>query len=320
MIVRTGTTRLRRLTALLTTVMALLVGVTACATRQQPDEPPAPGNDAASGFPTRVTIGDQEPVTLAEQPKRIVSLSPSATETLYAIGAGEQVVAVGKNSDHPERAPQTPMSALSVSTATVAGYEPDLVILPAGSTELAEGLRAVDVSVLPTPSASGLDAAYRQIEALGNATGHSDQARRTTRRMRSDIAEIVADTPKPSRPLSYYHEISPSFYTTTSRSFVGEVYGLFGLTNIADSAGGKFPQLSEEHILQADPDLIFMADTKSAGVTANAATARPGWGSLSAVRAGNVFELNDDVASRWGPRVVDFARAISKAVARAQNG
>ncbi len=313
----TGTTGPRRHLTLVLAVLALLVGTTACATRPQPDKTPAPADDPASAFPIRVSIGDQEPVTLTEQPKRVVSLSPTATETLYAVGAGEQVVAVDKYSNYPEKAPQKNISGLTVTAATVAGYEPDLVIAPASSGELAKGLRAIGIPVLLTPSAADLDAAYRQIELLGRATGHTERARDLTRRMRGEIEKIVANTPKPAKaaePLSYYHELGPNHYTMTSRSFVGSVYELFGLTNIADAARGKYTQLSEERILQADPDLIFLSDTKRAGVDARAVAARPGWNTLTAVRKGRIFALDDDVASRWGPRVVDFVRSISEAV------
>lgn len=316
----TGTTGFRRTAMLLLAVLALLVGATACATRPEPKDSPAPTNDPASAFPIRVTMPDQKPVTLAEQPKRIVSLSPTATEALYAIGAGEQVVAVDKYSNHPKRAPQKDMSGLNVTAATIAGYKPDLVIAPASSTKLAKGLRAIDIPILLTPSAPDLDAAYRQIDLLGQATGHSDEAHTLTGRMRSEIERIVAETPKPKQPLTYYHELSPSFYTMTSRSFVGSVYEQFSLTNIADGAKSKYTQLSEEHILQADPDLVFLADTKGAGVTAESVAARPGWNTLAAVREGHVYELNDDVASRWGPRVVDFVRSVSEAVKHAQQG
>nr|WP_114453542.1 ABC transporter substrate-binding protein [Halopolyspora algeriensis] len=311
---------LRRLAALLLSAFALLIGTTACATRPQSGGSPTPGNDPASAFPVRVTAQGQEPVTLPEQPKRIVSLSPTATETLYAIGAGKQVVAVDKYSNHPERAPQTRMSGLNVTAGTIAEYKPDLVVAPDSSAELAKGLRAIDIATLLLPAASDLDAAYRQIELLGRATGHHDQARDLTGRMQAEITKIVADTPEPQRPLTYYHEVSPDFYTATSRSFVGSVYGLFGLSNIADKAEGTFPQLSEEHILRANPDLIFLADVKGTQVTAKSAAARPGWGTLTAVREGHVFELDDDIASRWGPRIVELVRAISDAVTRAQKG
>ncbi|CAM04928.1 iron complex transport system substrate-binding protein [Saccharopolyspora erythraea NRRL 2338] len=313
-------TGFRRLAALLLAALALLAGATACATRPPAADPPGPVDDPASAFPAKVQIPGQEPVTLPQQPKRIVSLSPTATETLYAVGAGDQVVAVDQFSDFPAQAPRTELSALNSDAAAIGGQNPDLVIAPDNATELAEGLRALDVPVLLTPAPASLDDAYRQIEVIGQATGHTKAAKDLAGRMRSDIERLVESTPKPPRPLTYYHEVSPDHYTATSQSFVGSVYARFGLINIADPAGGPFPQLSEEHIVQANPDLIFLADTKCCQVTAAAVAARPGWNALTAVREGRVVELDDDTAGRWGPRVVDLVRSISEAVKKTQHG
>lgn len=311
----------RRLPALLLAVLALLFAGTSCATRTPSPAPEAPVEDPAAAFPAQITIEGQEPVTLPQQPKQIVSLSPTATESLYAIGAGEQVKATDQFSDFPPHAPRTDLNGLTSDAAAVAGHDPDLVIAPEGAAKLVEGLHELEIPVLVTPSAGSLDEAYAQIETLGQATGHGRQAHDVTRRMRDDIAKIVADTPKPPQPLSYFHEVSPDFYTATSRSFIGGVYGLFGLTNIADEAGdagGGFPQLAQERIVQADPDLIFLSDTKCCGVTPRTAATRPGWDTLTAVRENRVIALDDDVASRWGPRVVDLVRSVSDTVARTQ--
>ncbi|SDQ41014.1 ABC transporter substrate-binding protein [Actinopolyspora saharensis] len=311
---------LSRNAALLLAVLALLVPITSCASRPGSGGQSSSGNDSASSFPVKVELSDNQSITLTEQPKRIVSLSPTATEVLYEIGAGEQVVAVGKNSDYPERAPRKDFSALDTSASAVSEYRPDLVIAQAGSADsLADGLRKIDVPVLLTPSAENLQDSYDQIKALGRATGHGERATETVNRMRSQLDELVAKTPDPGGELTYYHEISPDHFTATSDSFVGSVYRKFGLTNIADSAGdGKFPQISAEKILRADPDMIFLADTGSAGVTEEKVSRRAGWNSLTAVREGRVHELDEDIANRWGPRVVELARAISEAVTAAQ--
>ncbi|MHA6800674.1 ABC transporter substrate-binding protein [Bounagaea algeriensis] len=308
-------TRFRRLLALFF-ALPLLFGFGACASRPHSDPQP-PEHDPASAFPVRVELPGQDPVTLPQQPKRIVSLSPTATETLYEIGAGDEVVATDKDSNHPQRAPRTELSALNTDAAAVAGHNPDLVIAPGSARDLAEGLRAADVPVLLTPAANNLDEAYQQVEALGQATGHGQRAERLTQEMRTEIDRIIEETPKPDRPLSFYHEVSPDGYTAGPDSFVGSIYERFGLRNIAEQAG-PFPQLSEERVVQADPDLVFLADTKSTPATAENVGNRPGWGSLTAVRRDNVVELDEDVASRWGPRVVELVRSIGKAVTEAQ--
>lgn len=312
-------TRLRRPHALLFALLMLFAGATACASRPQ-SEPEPPVQDSASSFPVKVELPGQESVTLPQQPKRIVSLSPTATETLYTIGAGDQIVATDEDSNHPKEAPRTDLSALNTDAAAVGSHDPDLVVAPADATELAEGLREIDVPVLLTPSAASLDEAYEQVEVLGRATGQGQRAQQVTSEMRAEIAEIVQRTPKPDRPLSYYHEVSPDYYTATSDSFIGSIYERFGLVNIADEGAGEFPQLSEERVVQANPDLIFLADTKCCQVDGARAVQRPGWDTLDAVRGGQITELDDDVASRWGPRVVDLVREVSGAVTDAQRG
>jgi iron complex transport system substrate-binding protein len=309
-------TGFRRLTVLFLAALTLIAGVTGCATRHRSSPPPEPLSDPASAFPAKVTVEGQEPVTIPQQPKRIVSLSPTATETLYAVGAGRQVVAVDQYSTFPAEAPRTGLSGMTADAATIGGHSPDLVIAPDSATKLAEGLRELDVPVLLTPAPTTLDGAYQQVETLGRATGHTDQAKDVARRMRGDIEKIVRDTPRPPRPLTYFHEISPDGYTASAQSFVGSVYGLFGLVNIADPAQGPFPQLSAERVIQANPDLIFLADTRCCQVTAPSIPARPGWNTLNAVRSGGVVELDDDLSGRWGPRVVDLVRRVSETVSR----
>ena len=128
-------------------------------------------------------------------------------------------------------------------------------------------------------------------------------------------------TPKPTGPLPTYYEISPSYHSATSKTFIGSVLGQFGLTNIADAADpdGKkngYPQLSPEALVAADPDLIFLADTKCCGQSAATVRARKGWSAITAVRQQQIVPLDDDIASRWGPRIVDLVQSVADAVAK----
>jgi iron complex transport system substrate-binding protein len=135
--------------------------------------------------------------------------------------------------------------------------------------------------------------------------------------MRSQITAIVAGVPTPAHPLTYYHELDDTYYSVTSSTFIGKLYSLFGLRNIADAAdkgGSGYPQLSPEYIISANPDLIFLADTKCCGQSRATVEKRPGWDEIAAARNGDVIPLDDDVASRGGPRIVDFVRAIARAV------
>ena len=250
------------------------------------------------------------------QPRRIVSLSPTATELLFAVGAGGQVVAVDSNSNHPADAPRTDLSAYQPNLEAIAGYKPDLVVYSDDPGELKAGLEKLGIPALQQPAAKRLDDTYAQIDQLGKATGHPAEAGRLTETMRAEIQKI-AGGPRPERPLAYYHELDKNLYSATSKTFIGQLYAQLGLENIADAAdkdGSGYPQLSAEYVVKADPDLIFLADTKCCGQTARTVAARDGWDQVRAVKAGAVVELDDDVASRWGPRIVDFLRLISAKV------
>jgi iron complex transport system substrate-binding protein len=279
-----------------------------------------PSSDAAApaeqgaAFPVTIDTPAGE-VELARQPERIVSLSPTATEMLFAIGAGGQVVAVDSNSNHPKEAPTTDLSAYQPNLEAIAGYKPDLVVYSDDPGELAAGLGKLAIPALQQPAATRLDDTYAQLDQLGRATGHAAEAARLTATMRAEIQKIAAD--RPERPLTYYHELDKNLYTATSRTFIGQLYGQLGLRNIADAAdrqGSGYPQLSAEYVIRADPDLIFLADTRCCGQSAGTVAARDGWGQLTAVRSGGVVELDDDVASRWGPRVVEFLKTIAAKV------
>ncbi len=271
----------------------------------------------ACGSTIASTAGSSSTSPSAPTPHRIVSMSPTATEMLFAIGAGGQVVAVDSNSNYPDAAPKTNLSAYQPNVEAIARYTPDLVIVADDTKDLTAQLRTLKIPVLVQPAATTLDDSYREIAALGDKTGHRTEAARLVVSMRARISQLVAGLPHRTTPLTYYHELDNTLYTVTSKTFLGQLYALAGLRNIADAAdrsGGGYPQLSAEYLVKADPDLVFLADTKCCELTAAKFAARPGFSKLKAVRAGHVVLLDDDVASRWGPRVVDLLQRIVGAV------
>ena len=253
-----------------------------------------------------------------EGPTAIISLSPTATEMLAEIGALSQVVAVDDQSDFPQGVPVTDLSGFTPNIEAIASYEPDLVVVAADIDGMIGALESLDIPVLLLPPANSFDDVYSQIEQLGSATGHVAEAEQLVGSMRSEIDELVSAYQTSAEPATYYHELDPGLFSVTSTTFIGSVYSLFGLENIADAAdpdGFGYPQLSAEYILSSDPDFIFLADTGPGGQSAEVVAARPGWADLTAVTSGRVIELNDDVASRWGPRVLEFVRAVADALA-----
>ena len=290
-------------------------------------EPPTP---AASGPSPTGAVGDfpvtietsSGAVTVDERPTRIVSLSPTATEMLFAIGAGDQVIAVDDQSNYPADAPTTDLSGYEPNVEAIASYEPDLVVYATEPGDLGSSLEDLGITTLLEPAAATLKDAYGQIEQLGLVTGNQDGANQVVDRMKGDIESIIDGLGK-AGGLTFYHELDDTYYSVTSSTFIGQLYSLVGLKNIADEAkgaGGGYPQLSAEYIIQAGPDLIFLADTKCCGQSERTVAKRPGWDRIAAVHDGDVIPLDDDIASRWGPRVVDYLRQIADAVRRVEEG
>jgi len=311
---RSGTTLAGILSGL---IMAAALVLSGCA---GDDTEPDAGSSSptASAFPVVVTDGAGKQVTLTKRPEAIVSLAPTPTEMLFAIGAGSQVTAVDSLSNFPAEAPRTELSGFEPNVEAIAGENPDLVVLTDDIQDVVAGLDALNIPVLQLPAAATLEDTYAQITTLGRATGHEAEATAVVDRMRSDIQQIVASVPQREDTLTYYHELDDTLFTVTSETFIGQIYALVGLENIADpagEAGGTYPQLSSEFLVDADPDLIFLADTKCCGQSVETLAERRGFGQLSAVTGDRVIALDDDIASRWGPRVVDFLRVVADAVA-----
>ncbi|MCY4457338.1 MAG: ABC transporter substrate-binding protein [Acidimicrobiaceae bacterium] len=248
---------------------------------------------------------------------RIVSLSPTATEMLFAVGAGDLVVAVDQYSDFPAEAPTTDLDGFTPNAEAIAAYEPDIVFLESAG-ELQPALESIGIRVVVQNAAVTLADTYAQISEVGQVTGYQENAETVNQQLRTQIAKLVAAAPD-AKGLSYYHELDPTLYSVTSATFVGAVYQMFGLENVADPADANgtsfgYPQLSDEYLVDADPDLIFLADTLCCEQSTDSVAQRPGWEQLSAVQNGNVIELDDSIASRWGPRIIHFVNAISEAL------
>lgn len=253
-------------------------------------------------------------------PQKIVSLSPSATEMLFAIGAGPQVVAVDEFSNYPANVPKSSLSGFTPNAEAIAAKSPDLVVLTEDSKGIVAQLTNLKIKTQLAPAAKTIDDTYRQIMELGEVTGHAKEAEALTQRMKVDLAELVKDLPKRDKPLTYFYEIDPALYTVTSKTFVGSLFTQAGLVNVADPAdsdGSGYPKMSAEALIQANPDMVFLADSVM-GETPEKVKARAGWSSVTAVVKGQIVTLDSDIASRWGPRVVDLMRAITTAVKQAK--
>ncbi len=314
---------------MLRTIAAVLALVlTACSTSSPDNGPettdPAPTTSTtatsttappvAGDFPVTVSAGNGA-VTIEARPAAIISLSPTATEMLFAVGAGEQVIAVDEYSTFPATAPVTDLSGFTPNIEAIVAYEPDLVLVSNDIDEVVAGLQTFDIPVLVMPAVETIDGIFSQIDEIGLATGHRTEAAVLVEGLSSDLEAILDGLPSLEEPLTYYHELDPSFYTVTSSTFIGQVYAALGLENIADPADAEipgYPQLSVEYIVDSNPDLIFVTDC--CGESLETVRERPGWGEIAAVQSGSVIVVDADISSRWGPRTIEFLRVVAGAV------
>ena len=251
---------------------------------------------------------------------KIISLSPSATEDLFAIGAGAQVIAVDPLSNFPAKAPTSKLDAFNPNVEAIAAYKPDLVILNSGATKatsIKSALQKLKIRVYFETAPTDMNGAYKEISDLGSLTGRTLQAQSLVRSMKMEIKKAIASAKKKSS-ISFYHELDDTLYSVTSETFIGKVYKDFNLVNIADAAASAdsygYPQLTPEYIVQANPALIFLSDAQY-GTGATIVGSRPGWASIKAITSGKVLALPDDIPSRWGPRLVDFYQFVAKSIA-----
>ena len=307
----------RRLPAL--AAATVLAAACAACGGSQPTTPAA-SPAANSSFPATVSAANGA-VHIGSRPTAIISLSPTSTEMLYAIGAGGQVKAVDNDSDYPPQAPKTKLSGFQPNVEAIAAHKPDLVVVDANTSGLVNRLAAFKIPVLVMPAAAKVSDVYAQFDELGRATGHLTQAERENARLRSQLAQIAAAEPHHSAPLTYYYELDQTYYSVTSDTFVGQLLHLLGMKSIADTAkgaaaAGGYPQLSSEFIIKANPDYIILADTLCCRQSAASVAKRSGWSGLTAVKDGHIIALNDDIASRWGPRITNLLRTVEAATAK----
>ena len=290
-----------RAAAVLFTLVILLAGCGAAA------KAPGAHNATNGAFPVSVTSAAGT-VRISQRPTRILCLSPSATQMLYAIGAGPQVIGVDKYSWYPPDAPRTDFTGYESTAEDYLAKRPDLVILATDTTNLVAQLKTLHIPALLLPAATTLAGADQQIDELGAATGRSAEAARTVSAITESLDKLTAKVGSRAKGETYYVEIDPTLYSATSKTFIGALFARLGMVNVADPAGrhgSTYPQLSTEYLLKANPDYVFLADTVCCGQNAASFAKRPGFSTLRAVRLGRVILVNDSIASEWGPKSLE---------------
>mgnify|MGYP006275278395 FL=1 len=276
------------------------------------------GTSSASKYPMQVKSGGYI-TKLSAKPIRIISLSPSATEILFALNADSQVLAVDDNSNYPARVPKSDLSSFTPNVEAIAALNPDLVVLQINATNaktVRDALTKIEIPVFVEPAAKNVNDTYKEIRLIGKVIDKEKAAKKLIAEMKSRIKKALV-TNKSKSKLKFFHELDNTLYTATSKTFIGSVYKDFGLINVADAASGSdssgYPQLSAEYLIKSNPDLIFLADAQY-GESIDSLKARPGWSAISAVKNNRIIALPADIPSRWGPRIVDFYELVGKSI------
>ncbi len=289
-----------------------------------PPEPPAaiqanPSQTVTPFVPMQLTDSVGNELTLEEPPLRIISLAPSITETLYAIGAGELLVGRTDFDNYPEEVTELPsvggFSADSISVETILELEPDLVL--GGSVWQADLVSTLNESGIPSLTFEPKNFAEIMdlMLLLGDATQHAEDAAAAVDAMnaRVDTVASVVETIPQSERLSVFYEVwNEPLMTASDQSFIGEIIARAGGKNIFANLEDAYPTVSAEEVLSANPDVILGPSSHGDQLTAETIAAREGWASLSAVQNNAVYLIDADMISRAGPRVVDALEAVAQ--------
>ena len=311
---------IHRLGGVLLTAMLLLAGCGGDSKSDTTQTPAAttPTASAAASFPLTVQRSDGKALTIAAAPKKIVSMSPAATEIIYALGAEASLAAVDKNADYPDGAKNfaTKVDAYEPNVESITGLSPDLILIANDAGDIVSKLDSLNLPVLfidIDKQVTSVDDVMEQITLMGKITGTSAKATTLVAGLEARVKKVtdgVASVPAAS-PTKVYHELDSTFHSTSDATFIGDLYKILKLQNIAGDGGGTaYPQLTQEAIIAANPGVIVLADEEF-GVTVDSVKARPGWSAIDAVKNDRIVGLDASIISRPGPRIVDALEALA---------
>lgn len=301
---------------------AILLAITMAACGDDGSSPagdtPTPILGAGDGFPTTLKGADGRDLTIESQPQRMVVLSPGHVEILFAIGAGDQVIAVEQNVDFPPEAAalEPKISGLDPSVEAIADLAPDLVIIAFAPEGFIEQMDTLGILVFHDDidtKITTIDEVFDSIKELGRATGHREEAQGLIKDLRDRVRAVVKELRGVNDGPTVYHELDATggFFSISPDSFVGDLYRTLKAENIVGADEGPFPSLTQEAIIERDPEVIVLADA-AFGETPEVVSARPGWDTIDAVINGRVYAIDPNIVSRPGPRIVDALEELAR--------
>jgi iron complex transport system substrate-binding protein len=272
------------------------------------------GTPEAAAFPRTISDAGGMEVRLEAAPERIISFSPGATEILFAIGAGDRVVATDKFSDFPQQVQALPKLEYSnPSPEQALELDPDVVIMATRQREQVEQFRGLGMTVLFLQEPATVEGVLEQVRLFGEITGNEEQAEALVAEMRGRIEAVQSKIADVEQSPRVYFELSSELFTAAPNSFVGDLLTLLKARNIAEGATSPFPQLTAEAVIEADPEVVLLANAEF-GESAETVCARPGWSVTAACEEGRIHPVDPDLTNRPGPRVVDGLEQVARAL------
>jgi len=267
-------------------------------------------------FPLTVADSEGRQVTLPEPPRRIITLAASHTETVFAIGAGGRVIATDTYSRYPpevEGLEKVGYLASELSLEKLIELHPDLVVASREQKSLVPRMEELGLTVLVLEEPSTLEGMLGHVETLGQVTGYPQEARALAASLRQRIERVEAKLTDVEEGPRVFYELDPMLFTAGPGTFIDDLLGILKAQNVAQGAGSPYPQLSQEVIIDRDPEVIILADSGDfGGQSAETVKARPGWGDISAVKNNCIHEVDPYLLSVPSPRLVDGLEALAR--------
>jgi iron complex transport system substrate-binding protein len=265
----------------------------------------------AAGFPLTIEQDDGESLTLDAAPRRIASLSAYATDVFCALGAGDQLVAVEMFANCPAGSTEKPaLDAFQPNLEVIAGYQPDLVYIDSDIGGVVPALREVGIPVLYLGIPNSIEEALERMELFAQVTGRSAEGEALVADIRARRDAVTAELGDINPGPRVFHELDETLYSAGPASYIGDFYTVLKAENIAADADNPYPQLTNEAIVAADPEVIVLAD-EAFGVTVESVKARPGWDVITAVQEDRICPVDPSLLSQPGSRIADALDALA---------
>ncbi len=299
--------------------LMLLLAAGGCSAVKHPPQAQERQLPAEARYPFTVTDDLNRKVTVTAKPERIVSLAPSNTEIMFAVGLGSRIVAVDNYSDYPaEAAKLTKIGGFSTpSVEKIAALKPDLVVGTDMHQKLLDQFDRLKIPVVLF-SARSVEGVMADIRLLGEVTSAQDQAGQVVEGIARTLTEVqtkLGNLPDEARPLTYYELYSDPLMSVGPKTLIHQIITLAGGKNIVQDADTDYPKISAEVILKRNPQvIIFPLFHGTNALTAEQIRARPGWGGVKAIKEGRVLSVDANLISRPGPRVAQAVEELARII------